>query len=133
MAPIAVTPDELSSGWAKDRVHLNLRVDVNGTWFGEPNGSDISFSDLIAHAAATRSLCAGTIIGSGTVSNPNYRVVGSTCIAERRAIETLDTGAPRTEFLRFGDRVRMTTVDARGGNPFGTIDQQVVNYRMGVG
>ena len=108
-APFAVTPDALGIGWGRQRVQMRLRVQVNGDPYGEPHGGEMSvgFGDLIAHAAATRSLCAGTIIGSGTVSNENYATAGSTCIAERRAIETLETGTPRTPFLRFGDRIRM--------------------------
>jgi fumarylacetoacetate (FAA) hydrolase len=111
---------------------MRLRVDLNGTKFGEPHGGEMSvgFSDLIAHAAATRSLCAGTIIGSGTVSNEHYATTGSTCIAERRAIETLDGGAPSTVFLRFGDRVRMFAVDDAGNSPFGAIDQRVVKAHI---
>ena len=128
MAPFAVTPDELGSGWAHDRVQMRLRVEINGTWFGEPHGGEmgVSFADLIAHAAATRGLCAGTIIGSGTVANDDYQTVGSTCIAERRAIETLANGDAATSYLRFGDRVRMAAVDEKGLSPFGVIDQRVV-------
>jgi fumarylacetoacetate (FAA) hydrolase len=131
MAPFAVTPDELATGWAYERVQMRLRVEINDTWFGEPHGGEMSFSfaDLIAHAAATRVLCPGTIIGSGTVANDDYRTVGSTCIAERRAIETLENGAAATEYLRFGDRVRMAAVDQKGGSPFGVIDQCVVENR----
>ncbi len=131
-APFAVTPDALGSGWGRERVQMRLRVEVNGAWYGEPHGGEmgVGFGDLIAHAAATRALCAGTIIGSGTVSNENYAMVGSTCIAERRAIETLDTGTPRTPFLRFGDRVRMSAVDAAGNSPFGTIDQRVIKAHL---
>lgn len=131
-AAFAVTPDALGTGWARDRVQMRLRVDVNGTRFGEPHGGEMSvgFADLIAHAAATRSLCAGTIIGSGTVSNTNYATAGSTCIAERRAIETLDRGAASTAFLRFGDRVRMSAVDDAGNSPFGAIDQRVVRAQV---
>ena len=98
MSPFAVTPDELGTGWANERVQMRLRVEINDTWFGEPHAGEmsVSFADLIAHAAATRVLCAGTIIGSGTVANDDYRTVGSTCIAERRAIETLENGAAAT-------------------------------------
>jgi fumarylacetoacetate (FAA) hydrolase len=131
MAPFAVTPDELGVGWRDGRVQMRLRVEVNGNWFGEPHGGEmsVSFGDLISHAAATRSLCAGTIIGSGTVSNADYSSAGSTCIAERRAIETLDHGGATTSFLRFGDRVRMAAVDHAGHSPFGEIDQSVVAFR----
>jgi fumarylacetoacetate (FAA) hydrolase len=130
MPPFAVTPDDLGSGWAGGRVQMGLRVELNGAWFGEPHGGEmsVSFGELIAHAAATRTLCAGTIIGSGTISNDDYRTVGSTCIAERRAIETLEHGGATTEFLRFGDRVRMFAVDQTGKSPFGEIDQRIVKY-----
>ncbi len=84
------------------------------------------FHELIAHAAQTRSLCAGTIIGSGTVSNPDYRTVGSSCIAERRGIEMLDEGTARTHYMRFGDRVRMDVLMPDGASMFGAIDQRVV-------
>jgi fumarylacetoacetate (FAA) hydrolase len=128
MAPFAVTPDELGTGWAHERVQMRLRVEMNGEWFGEPHGGEmgVSFGELIAHAAATRPLCAGTIIGSGTVANDDYQTAGSTCIAERRAIETLESGAAATEYLRFGDRVHMAAVDEKGMSPFGVIDQRVV-------
>jgi fumarylacetoacetate (FAA) hydrolase len=131
MAPFAVTPDELGAGWVNGRVQLRLRVEINNVWFGEPHGGEmsVSFPELIAHAAATRSLCAGTIVGSGTVSNDNYQTAGSTCIAERRAIETLDAGGAVTEFLRFGDRVRMLAIASHGESPFGAIDQRVVQHR----
>ena len=128
MAPFAVTPDELGANWRDGRVHLRLLVDWNGERFGAAEGGamEFGFHELIAHAASTRSLPAGTIIGSGTVSNENYREIGSSCIAERRAIELMDAGAPRTGFMRFGDRVRMEAVADDGSAPFGTIDQMVV-------
>ena len=127
-APFAVTPDALGAGWARERVQMRLRVEVNGARFGEPHGGEMSvgFGALVAHAAATRSLCAGTIIGSGTVSNDKYSATGSACIAERRAIEILDGGAATTGFLRFGDRVQMNAIDAAGRSPFGAIDQRIV-------
>ena len=130
MAPFTVTPDELGEGWRDGRVQMRLRVDVNGERFGEPHGGAMAFGfpELIAHAAATRSLCAGTIIGSGTVSNDDYRIAGSTCIAERRAIETLDSRAAMTGFLRFGDRVRVHAMDDAGTSPFGILDQRVTRY-----
>jgi fumarylacetoacetate (FAA) hydrolase len=126
MAPFAVTPDELGEAWVRARVALPLWVHWNGQLFGAPNGEAMGFGfdELIAHAAGTRSLCAGTLIGSGTVSNPDFRRVGSTCIAERRGIEVLDLGAARTSYMRFGDRVRMEA-GAGAGAPFGIIDQQV--------
>ena len=127
-APMAITPDELGDAWRDGRVQLKLHIDWNGAWFGHAHGGAMNFhfGELIAHAARTRRLSAGTIIGSGTVSNVE-RDAGSSCIAERRVLETLDAGAPRTAFMRFGDRVRM---EARPGGaapgPFGVIDQQVV-------
>ena len=123
-----MTPDELGDAWRDARVHLDLLVDWNGERFGAANGGAMAFGfdDLIAHAALTRDLVAGTIIGSGTVSNENYRAVGSSCIAERRGIEIADEGAARTAFMRFGDRVRMEAMLADGASVFGAIDQQVV-------
>jgi fumarylacetoacetate (FAA) hydrolase len=128
IAPVAVTPDELASSWRDGRVDLPLMVHWNGEKFGAANGYPMAFSfpELVAHAAHTRRLCAGTIIGSGTVSNQNYREVGSSCIAERRAIEMLDEGAPRTAFMRFGDTVRMEARMSDGQALFGAIDQKVV-------
>ncbi|MCQ4160317.1 fumarylacetoacetate hydrolase family protein [Roseomonas sp. GC11] len=130
MAPIAVTPDELGEAWNGGRVHLPLTVDWNGARFGAPLGGAMGFGfhELVAHAAATRDLCAGTIIGSGTVSNENYREIGSSCIAERRGIEMLDEGAARTGYMRFGDRVRMETVAPDGRSVFGVIEQHVVPF-----
>ncbi|AXF05889.1 fumarylacetoacetate hydrolase family protein [Paraburkholderia hospita] len=126
-APVALTPDELGATWRDGRVHLRLHVEWNGEWFGYPCGSEMNFGfgELIAHAARTRRLSAGTIIGSGTVSNVD-RAAGSTCIAERRVIEILDEGQASTAFMCFGDRVRMIARDEEGGAPFGAIDQRVV-------
>ncbi|HEX8303122.1 fumarylacetoacetate hydrolase family protein [Sphingomonas sp.] len=127
-APFAVTPDALGEAWQDGRVALSLTVDLNGVRFGAAKGDAMTFGfhELIAHAAHSRSLPAGTIIGSGTVSNSDYRVVGSSCIAERRGIEMLDEGAPKTPFMRFGDRVRMEARGPDGGVLFGVIDQRVV-------
>jgi fumarylacetoacetate (FAA) hydrolase len=129
-APVAITPDELGPDWVGGRVHLDLEVEWNGQAFGHPNGREMNFDfgQLIAHAARTRKLGAGTIIGSGTVSNAD-RAVGSACIAERRVIEMLDHGAARTGFMRFGDAVRMAARTTDGGKPFGTIEQRVVQAR----
>jgi fumarylacetoacetate (FAA) hydrolase len=126
-APVAVTPDELGDAWREGRVHLPLQVTWNGEWFGHPHGGAMHFGfhQLIAHAALTRRLSAGTLVGSGTVSNAD-RSVGSACIAERRAIETIASGAPRTAFMRFGDRVRMEARGRQGEVLFGAIDQRVV-------
>lgn len=128
MAPVAVTPDELGPRWRDGRVDLPLKVEWNGARFGAASGYPMAYSlpELVAHAAYSRSLCAGTVIGTGTVSNENFREVGSSCIAERRGIELLDDGAPRTSFMRFGDRVRMEALDGQGGPLFGAIDQRVV-------
>jgi fumarylacetoacetate (FAA) hydrolase len=128
VAPFAVTPDVLGDAWREGRVHLPLSVDWNGKRFGDALGGvmEFGFHELVAHAASTRSLCAGTIIGSGTVSNSNFREIGSSCIAERRGIEMLDEGKPRTEFMRFGDTVRMESRLPDGSLLFGAIDQKVV-------
>jgi fumarylacetoacetate (FAA) hydrolase len=125
-APVAVTPDEIGEAWRDARVCLDLHVAYNGQSFGEPNGGEMNFGfdQLIAHAAATRRLRAGTIIGSGTVSNAGGKK-GSACIAERRAIETIASGEPKTAFMKFGDRVRMEA-RWRDAPVFGVIDQRVV-------
>lgn len=130
MAPCAVTPDELGDAWRSGRVCMDLLVDWNDVRFGAANGEPMGFGfhELIAHAARTRHLPAGTVIGSGTVSNDNFREVGSSCIAERRGIEIVDEGAPRTDFMRFGDRVRMEGRLPDGRAPFGVIDQQIIEY-----
>ncbi len=128
IAPFAVTPDELGEQWRDGRVCLDLLVDWNGKRFGAANGEpmEYNFSELVARAARTRDLVAGTIIGSGTVSNANFREVGSSCIAERRGIEIVDNGAPTTEFMKFGDTIRMEAVMRSGRAPFGAINQKVV-------
>jgi fumarylacetoacetate (FAA) hydrolase len=127
-APFAVTPDELGPAWRNGRVCLDLQVDWNGQRFGAANGEPMGFGfhELIAHAARTRHLVAGTIIGSGTVSNENFRQIGSSCIAERRGIEIVDFGEARTAYMNFGDTVRMRAVMPDGRAPFGSIDQRVV-------
>jgi len=129
-SPVAVTPDELGEAWEGSKVHLPLKVWLNGELFGEPNaGVDMTFSfaQLIAHAAKTRALGAGSIIGSGTVSNKSGNV-GSCCIAERRTLEQIAKGAPSTPFMKFGDRVRIEMFDSGGHSIFGAIDQEVVRY-----
>jgi fumarylacetoacetate (FAA) hydrolase len=140
-SPVAVTPDELGSAWRDCKVHLPLLASVNGRLLGRPNaGVDMTFSfaELIAHAAGTRRLGAGSIIGSGTVSNkgddgPGKPVeqggAGYTCLAELRTVETIREGKPRTPFLRFGDHVRIEMLDENGRSIFGAIDQQVVRYK----
>jgi fumarylacetoacetate (FAA) hydrolase len=127
-APVAVTPDELGSAWQGGRVQMRLHVQWNGERFGEPHGGEMNFhfGQLVAHAARTRRLAAGCIVGSGTVSNVS-RSAGSACIAERRVIEKIDLGEIRTPFMRFGDEVRMQARfdDGRDG-PFGVIRQRVL-------
>ena len=129
-SPVAVTPDELGSAWRDGRVHLPLVTTLNGEPFGRPDaGADMSFGfgGLIAHAARTRRLGAGTVVGSGTVSNRD-RSVGSSCLAEKRTIETIERGEPKTPFLRFGDRVRIEMPAESGHSVFGAIDQRVVRH-----
>ena len=127
VAPFAVTPDELGEAWQDGRVHLPLEVHVNGAWFGHPDGGEMAFGfhELVAHAARTRNLVAGTIIGSGTVSNADYATLGSCCISERRAIEMIEQGKPQTAFLSFGDRVLLGAFGNKS-SPFGSINQQIV-------
>ena len=140
-SPVAVTPDELGDAWDGARVHLPLRVDLNGQAFGRARaGVDMTFdfATLVAHSAKTRPLSAGAIIGSGTVSNksedggPGRPVaeggLGYSCVAEMRMVETIVHGAPSTPFLRFGDRVRIEMVDAAGRSIFGAIEQTVEKY-----
>ena len=126
-SPVAVTPDELGAAWQGGRLHRPLDVAINGNAFGSPDaGTDMvfNFPQLIAHAAKTRALAAGTIIGSGTVSNRD-RSAGSACIAERRMLEQIENGVASTPFLKFGDRVRIDMKDADGHSIFGAIDQHV--------
>jgi len=127
-SPVAVTTDELGTAWRDGRVHLPVRVAWNGRKFGRPNAGEMSFGfhDLIAHAAYSRNLSAGTIIGSGTISNDDYATVGSACITERRAIEMAERGAAVTSYMRFGDRVRIEVLDYDGQTIFGAIDQRMV-------
>jgi len=141
-SPVAVTPDELGDAWDGGKVHLPLHVDLNGKPFGRANaGIDMTFdfAQLVAHAARTRPLVAGTIIGSGTVSNkldgePGKPVdqggAGYSCIAEIRMIETIQTGAASTPFLNFGDQVKIEMFGADGRSIFGAIDQTVRQYKM---
>ncbi len=143
-SPVAITPDELGPHWESNRVHLPLLSEYNGEAFGCPNaGEDMTFdfAQLIAHAARTRRLGAGTIIGSGTVSNKQGTEhgtsiaeggVGYSCIAEVRMIETIRDGKPSTPFMGFGDRIRIEMRDENNNSIFGTIDQQVVKAAAGV-
>jgi len=125
--PVAITPDEIASAWQDCRVKLPLHVAINGREVGRANGAEMhfSFADIIAHCARTRRLTAGTIIGSGTISNAD-RAAGSSCISEIRVVELLDHGAAETPFLTWGDRVRMEARLPDGTSPFGAIDQIVV-------
>lgn len=136
-SPVAVTPDELGDAWQDTKVHLPLRSTYNGALFGKPEaGEDMTFNfaQLVAHAAKSRNLGAGTIIGSGTVSNKQGTDhgssiveggVGYSCIAEVRMIETIRDGKPATPFMQFGDMIRIEMLDHDGNNIFGTIDQRV--------
>jgi fumarylacetoacetate (FAA) hydrolase len=130
-APVAVTPDELGDAWNGAKLDLPLISTLNGREFGHPNASTdltFDFGQLIAHAAATRQLEAGTIVGSGTVANRDPSV-GCSCIAERRVRETIDSGKPSTPFMKFGDRIRIEMLDRGGRSIFGAIDQKVVRYK----
>jgi fumarylacetoacetate (FAA) hydrolase len=128
MAPIALTPDELGDAWRDGLIDARMRVWRGDDPFGDVPTLEMShgFGALIAHAARTRDLCAGTIIGSGTVSSSAYAEVGSCCIAERRAIEMIEAGSPATPFLGFGERVRMEAKFERTESSFGQIDQRVM-------
>lgn len=125
-APVAVTPDEFGDAWRDYRLHLPLRSQVNGQLFGDPDAGAMlhGFDRLIAHAAKTRALSAGSIVGSGTVAN-NDPARGTSCITERRVIEQLDTGKMVTPYLKYGDRVRLEVLDERGRSIFGAIEQTV--------
>ena len=132
-SPVALTPDELGPAWDGGRIHLPLLSYVNEQLLGRPDaGVDMTFDFpwLIAHASRTRRLRAGTIIGSGTVSNYD-RSRGSSCLAEKRSLEQIANGRPTTPFLRFGDRVRIEMLDATGRSLFGAIDQLVVKAGVG--
>ncbi len=129
-SPVAVTPDELGKAWDGGIVHLPIHVTYNGETFGTPDaGSDMvfDFGRLIAHAAKTRPLCAGTIIGSGTVSNID-RSRGSACLAEARMLEIVENGEAKTPFMQFGDTIRIEMFDREEQSIFGAIDQRVVKY-----
>ncbi|MDV7340596.1 fumarylacetoacetate hydrolase family protein [Terasakiella sp. A23] len=139
-SPVAITPDELGDNWKDGMVHLPMLTTLNGNLFGKANcGVDMTFDfpTIVAHAAKTRPLGAGAIIGSGTISNklddgPGKPVdeggVGYSCIAEIRMIETINSGAPSTSFMKFGDTIRIEMKDDNGDSIFGAIDQKVVQY-----
>ena len=129
-APVAVTADELGDAWDGAKLDRPLISTLNGKEFGHPNAATdltFDFGQLIAHAARTRHLEAGTIVGSGTVANRDAGA-GCSCIAERRVRETIDTGKPATPFMKFGDRIRIEMFDRAGKSIFGAIDQKVVKY-----
>ena len=129
-APMAVTPDELGDAWKNDRIHLPFLSFSNGEWFGHPDAGAMhfSFAKLICHAARTRRLHAGTIIGSGTVSNEDKNV-GSSCLAEKRMLEKIEEGEIKTPFMKEGDTIKMEMKDRSGKDIFGTIEQRVVAFR----
>lgn len=127
-SPVAVTPDELGPAWADGRIHLDLKVSRNGEWFGHPNGREMDFGlgELIAHIAYNRRLGAGFVLGTGTVSNVEHATVGSACLAERRALETITQGAAITPWMQYGERLRFESLDAQGQSIFGAIDVKLV-------
>ena len=129
-APVAVTPDELGDAWDGGKIHLPLHSTMNGVKLGSPNaGVDNTFDlpRLISHAAKSRPLMAGTVVGSGTVSNVGSKD-GSSCISEIRCLETIADGKPTTEFMKFGDRIEIEMFDENGETIFGRIDQVVAQY-----
>ena len=129
-SPVVATPESLGTAWDGAKMTLDMEVALNGAPLGHPNaGTDLYFElpTLIAHAAKSRRLAAGTILGSGTISNRD-RGVGAACLAEIRTVETIEHGEPKTPFMRFGDRVRIDMRNADGNSVFGAIDQRVVKY-----
>ena len=130
LSPVAVTPDELGAAWKDGKVHLPLVTHLNGAKFGAPEaGVDMQFSfpQLIAHAAKTRPLAAGSIVGSGTIANQDESK-GSSCLAEKRVLEVIKSGKAVTPFMKFGDRVRIEMLDKTGASLFGAIEQVVEKY-----
>ncbi|HEY3521769.1 MAG TPA: fumarylacetoacetate hydrolase family protein [Rhodanobacteraceae bacterium] len=127
LSPVLVTPDELREAWRDDKLHLAMRTWINGKWFGEADaGEDMQFdfAQLIAHAAKTRPLTAGTIVGSGTIANQDTSK-GASCLAEQRTVETLRDGKPSTPFLKYGDLIKIEMLDADGNSIFGAIEQRI--------
>ena len=131
LSPFALTPDELGEAWRGGRLHLPLHVEYNGQFFGKADAGQMHFhfGQLIAHAARTRRLCAGTIIGSGTVSNEEEGR-GSSCLAERRMLEKIQEGIIKTPFMKEGDTIKIEMKDKNGNNLFGTIFQRVVKWEI---
>jgi fumarylacetoacetate (FAA) hydrolase len=133
LSPVFVTPDELGDVWRDSKVHLPLLTHINGEWFGAPEaGVDMqfNFAQLVAHAAKTRPLSAGTIVGSGTVANEDTSL-GASCFAEKRTVETLEHGKPLTPFMKYGDTVRIEMLDREGNNVFGAIEQRIERQTQG--
>ncbi len=131
LSPVFITPDELGDAWRDSKVHRPLLTHINGEWFGAPDaGIDMqfNFAQLIAHAAKTRPLSAGTIVGSGTVANEDTSK-GASCFAERRTVETLEQGKAITPFMSFGDVVRIEMLDDEGRSLFGAIEQKITRFR----
>lgn len=127
LSPVLVTPDELGASWQGEKLHLPMRTWLNGAWLGEAEcGVDMqfSFAELVAHAAKTRPLTAGTIVGSGTIANQDT-AKGASCLAEQRTVETLRDGKPSTPFLTFGDTLRIDVTDQQGASIFGAIEQRI--------
>lgn len=127
LSPVFVTPDELGDAWEGNKVHLPLLTHINGEWFGAPEAGDdmqFDFAQLIAHAAKTRPLSAGTIVGSGTVANKDTSL-GASCFAEKRTVETLEHGKPITPFMKYGDVVRIEMRSRSGEDIFGAIEQRI--------
>ncbi len=132
LSPVLVTPDELGAAWIDCKLHRPLLTHINGQWFGAPEaGVDMQFdfAQLIAHAAKTRPLCAGTLVGSGTVANEDT-ALGASCFAERRAVEALRDGKPSTPFMAFGDVLRIEMLDATGASIFGAIEQRIEKFPL---
>lgn len=131
LAPVVVTPDELGDDWRDSKLHLPLLTHYNGELFGKPEaGEDMqfSFAELVAHAAKSRPLGAGALVGSGTIANQDTRL-GASCLAEKRMLEIIANGKPSTPFMQFGDRVRIEMKTRSGESIFGAIDQEVVQYQ----
>jgi fumarylacetoacetate (FAA) hydrolase len=127
LSPVFVTPDELGDAWKGEKLHLPMRTWINGRWFGEAEcGVDMQFdfAQLVAHAAKTRPLTAGTIVGSGTIANEDTGK-GASCLAEQRTVETLRDGKPSTPFLKYGDTIRIEITDRDGASIFGAIEQRI--------
>jgi fumarylacetoacetate (FAA) hydrolase len=127
LSPVFVTPDELGDAWQDEKLHLPMRTWLNGEWFGQAEcGVDMqfSFAQLVAHAAKTRPLTAGTIVGSGTIANQDTSK-GASCLAEQRTVETLRDGKATTPFLKFGDSLRIEVTDKHGASIFGSIEQRI--------